>query len=176
MKQVWTRLLLGGLCIAATAAAASTLEATFQQLDAEAEKALGEVLVLGAEMALLEESRTIPLNNRLEVLVSIEPSPFFRLEAVQLQVDGKTVSSYTYTLNELTALSSGGAHSLFRGELPAGRHQLVAVLLGRFPEDAEFKREVAFILVSGSGPRVMELRVESGDEKTPPGFFVKEWK
>ncbi len=174
MKQVWAGLLLSGLLVVTVTSASA--EGTFQQLDAEAEKVLDEVLVLGAEMALLEESRTVSPNNLLEVLVSVKPSPFFRLEAVQLQVDGKTVSSHKYTSDELAALNNGGAHRLLRDGLSAGSHQLTAVLLGRFPKDTEFKRELVFTLVSGNGPRVMELRVESGDEKTPPGFFVKEWK
>lgn len=150
--------------------------ARFQQLDAEVEKILDDVVTLGAEMAVLKETRELSPQTQLLVLVSIEPSSFFQLDAVQFQVDGQTTAFHQYSESELNALSQGGSHRLFWDNVPAGRHQLKALLIGRVPKDPDFQREAEMVLISGAGRRVLELRVATGKKQTFPELSIKEWK
>lgn len=151
-------------------------EARFQQLDAEVEKILDEVVTLGADMAVLEEARELSPKTQLLVLVSIDPSSFFQMEAIQLQIDGQTASFHQYSEEELKALSQGGSHRLFWDNVPAGRHQLTALLMGRVPKDPDFQREAALVIISGVGRRVVELRVATGKNQAFPEMSIKEWK
>jgi len=159
-----------------SSANAADRAARFQQLDAEVEQILDDVVTLGAEMAVLEEARELPSQTQLLVLVSIESSGFFQLDAIQFQVDGKTAAFHQYSESELSALSQGGSHRLFWGNVPAGRHQLTALLLGRVPKDPDFQREAEKVIISGVGRRVVELRITTGKKQTFPEFSIKEWK
>lgn len=150
--------------------------ARFQQLDVEVEQILTDVVGLGADMAVLQEAKELSPNNQLLVLVSIEPSAFFQLDAIQLQIDEHTATFHQYTDEELAALSQGGSHRLFWDDVPAGRHQLTAILLGHVPKDPDFQREASLAVISGAGRRVVELHIATGKSQAFPELSIEEWK
>ena len=127
----------------AFSAGVNAAETDFNRLDAEVEETLNEVVALGADMAILEESRELSPKNQLLVLVSVDKSLFFRLEAVQLNIDGRTVSYHQYEDKELLALMNGGSQRLFWDDVPPGSHEIIVTMFGRIPNDPDFVREVA---------------------------------
>ena len=151
-------------------------KARFQQLDAEVEQILDDVVTLGAEMAVLEEARELPSKTQLLVLVSTDPSSFFQMDAIEFKIDGQTASFHQYSEDEVNALSQGGSHRLFWDNVPAGRHQLTALLMGKVPKDPDFQRESVLMIISGVGRRVVELRVATGKNHAFPELSIKEWK
>lgn len=157
-------------------AAGSAEEAGFQELDAEVEQVLNEVVSLGADMAILEESRELSPGNQLLVLVSVDPSPFFKLEAVELKIDDRTVSYHQYSDEDIAAMFRGGSHRLFWDDVPTGRHQLSVALFGQVPGDPDFQRETTQMISTGTGRRVVELRVASGKSQAFPEINLQEWK
>jgi hypothetical protein len=170
-----TGLLVSGMTSAADVAEESAA-GRFAQLDAATEQLLNEVTTLGAEMAALEEAREMPLKTQLLVLVSVDPSPFFRLEALQLQIDENTATFHQYTEEELAALQDGGSHRLFWSNLPAGRHQLTVSMMGQVPKDPDFQRESSLVIISGVGRRVVELHIASGKNQPFPEMSLQEWR
>lgn len=169
-----------GLLASAVALAADAAEDVaaerFAQLDAAVEQVLNEVTALGAEIAVLEEAHELSPKTQLLVLVTVDPSAFFQLDAVQLQIDERTASFHQYTPAELSALQSGGSHRLFWDNVPAGRHQLKVSMMGRVPRDPDFQRESTMTFISGVGRRVVELRITSGKSQPFPELSLKEWK
>jgi hypothetical protein len=151
-------------------------DARFQQLDAEVEQVLTDVVALGADMAVLKEASTLSPKTQLLVLVSLEPSAFFQLDAVQLQIDEHTAVYHQYTDEELAALSQGGSHRLFWDDVPVGRHQLTAILLGHVPKDPDFQREASLAVISGVGRRVVDLHIATGKSQAFPELSFEEWK
>lgn len=170
-------LLASGMAVAENAAEeAAAREARFAQLDATTEQVLNEVTLLGAEMAVLEEARELSSKSQLLVLVTVDPSPFFQLDAIQLHVDEQAVAHHQYSDAELAALRQGGSHRLFWDNLPSGRHQLTVSMMGRVPKDPDFQRESKLVIISGVGRRVVELRVTSGKSQPFPEMSLREWK
>jgi len=151
-------------------------DTSFQALDAEAEEVLNDVVSLGVDMAILEESREMTPENQLLVMVSVDPSPFFKLEAVELKLDDRTVSYHQYSDEDVEAMFHGGSHRLFWDDVPTGRHQVSMTLFGRVPGDPDFQRVATRMISTGSGRRVMELRVSSGRSQAFPEVNLKEWK
>lgn len=170
---MWSASVMAGLVFPGTSIAE---EASFQKLDAEVEEVLNEVVSLGAEMAILEESREMTPSHQLLVLVSIDPSPFFKLEAIQLKINDRTASYHQYSEADLEAMVQGGSHRLFWDEVPPGRHQLSLALFGRVPGDPDFQREATQMVSTGTGRRVVELRVSSGMSQAFPEITIQEWK
>jgi len=161
---------------AGVTASATENAGRFAQLDAAAEKILNEVTALGGEMAALEEARELSPKTQLLLLVTVDPSPFFQLDAIQLQIDEHAAAYHQYTKPELVALQQGGSHRLFWDNVPAGRHQLTVSMMGRVPKDPDFQRESTLVIISGVGRRVVELRVASGKSQPFPEMSLKEWK
>lgn len=147
-----------------------------QRLDAQTERLLNEVVMLGGEMAVLAEQRTLSNNTQLLVLVSVEPGTLFEVSDVQLTLDGKPLAQHQYTPDERQALQQGGAFRLFRDDVHAGRHELAATLSGKLPRDADFQGTSALSFISGSGYRVVEIRVAQGKKPAAPELILKEWQ
>ena len=94
IRPQWHTLAVWSVCaiaILVCTVGESAAETDFQRLDVKIEQVLNEVVLLGADMAVLEELRELSSQNQLLVLVSLEHSDFFRLEAIQLDIDSRTV-------------------------------------------------------------------------------------
>ena len=91
-------------------------------------------------------------------------------------IDGNAASFHQLSEEELKALSQGGSHRLFWDNVPAGRNQLTARVMGHVPKDPDFQRESTLMIISGVGRRVVELRVATGKNQAFPELSIKEWK
>ena len=167
---------VGTMAIITCSAGVFAAEPDFKRLDAEIEHVLNEIVVLGADMAVLEESRELSSQNQLLVLVSVDHSDFFRLEAIQLNIDSRTVSYYQYEEAELNALMKGGSQRLFWDDIPPGRHEVSVSLFGRVPNDPDFQREATQMIITGTGRRVVDLRVATGTNQAFPELSIRELK
>lgn len=168
--------LVGAVAIITFSVGVFAAEPDFKRLDAEVERVLNEVVALGADMAVLEESRELSSQNQLLVLVSVGHSDFFRLEAIQLNIDNRTVSYHQYEEAELDALMKGGSQRLFWDDVPPGRHELSVSLFGRVPNDPDFQREATQMIITGTGRRVVDLRVATGTNQAFPELSIRELK
>lgn len=158
-----------------TTATAFADDASFQQIDTRIEHALNDVVTLGADMAIVEESNELSRSNQMLVLVSMESSDFFRLDAIQFTIDGRTASYHQYTEAELIALAQGGSHRLFWDDVPPGRHKLSVSMFGHVPNDPDFRREATQMIRTGDGRKVVELKVSAGKNHIFPDLSIREW-
>jgi len=133
------------------------------------------VVVLNKDLRVLEEDLLFPANTRLSVFLSLNVGEFFRLEGVELKVDGETVTSYLYSDREREALAKGGMHRLHLGNLSAGEHTLSAFFIGAGPNGREYKRGSTLRFTKGQGPKYVELSVADSEARQQPEFAVREW-
>ena len=85
-------------------------DATRQQmqgLDEQVQEIKADVLGIAAELSLLEERLLYPSNTQVAVFVELK-DPDFRLDAVQVRINGELVAHYIYSFKELEALRAGG--------------------------------------------------------------------
>jgi hypothetical protein len=182
MKGVWTGWLVlalwaGGVLAAPdTPADAPALATNFQELDAGVEEILNEVVMLSVDMALLQETHALSSGNQLWVLVSLNANDSFRLERVQLQLDGRTVVSHQFNDAERQILALGGSHRLLVDGVPSSRHWLTATLFGRMPGEPDFQREASLVIVSDVERQMVELRIVTDKNQASPELSIKEWK
>ena len=88
--------------------AAGASAENFQSLDQEVQALKKEVLDLNRELFVLEEDLLFPANTQVAVFVSLADDQEFRLDAVQLSINGELVAHYIYSFKELEALKNGG--------------------------------------------------------------------
>lgn len=146
-----------------------------KNLDSEAQDLKKELLALNRDLFILEEELLFPANTQVSVFVSLDVGEFFALDAMELKIDGKDVSSYLYTQKEVEALHRGGVQRLFVGNLKAGEHELVAILTGKGPHDREYRRGTTLNFEKKLGSKYLELQIRDSERRLQPEFFVKEW-
>ena len=147
----------------------------FRELDKEVQSLKQEVLELNRDLFLLEEDLLFPSSTQLSIFVSLDVGPFFRLDAVQIQLDGQVVANYLYTAQQIEAMQHGGVHRIYTGNLRDGKHELVSSFIGKGPNDREYRRETALVIDKGAKEKYIELKVVDKERKHQPGFEIKEW-
>lgn len=159
---------------AADAEAASKTLTPFRSLDQQTELLVKEVLDLSSDLAIIQEEEDNPAKYQLMVLVTFDPTKLFTLDYIQLEVDKEVVAAYQYSESDVKALKHGAGHRLYLANLPAGMHEINAIMVGRIPRDPDYKSEVHYKFISGVSRTVVELNISS-KAKGFPVLAIKEW-
>ena len=155
----------------ATAEADAVSKGQMQSLDEQVQEVKSDVLSIAAELNGLEEKLLYPSNTQVAVFVSLAEGEAFRLDSVQLKIDGNPVAHYIYSFKELEALQKGGVQRIYTGNISTGEHQLDVSVTGKLSggkgigatESFSFRKDVEPKLVAitlagqGSGDALIEL-------------------
>src|SRR6266498_703750 len=93
-------------------------------LDEQVQEIKSDVLGIGAELNQLEEKLLYPSNTQVAVFASLVSGETFRLDSVEIQLDGKPVAHHLYSFKELEALQKGGVQRIYTGNVRSGEHDL----------------------------------------------------
>jgi len=130
-------------------------------LDEQVQEIKGDALSISAELAKLEEKLLYPSNTEVSVFVSVKTGETFRLDSVDIQVDGKPVTHHVYTLKELEALRKGGVQKIYTGNLRTGDHDLDVQVSGKTSGGSDFQRSGHFTLSKDVAPKIVEVSFAS---------------
>jgi hypothetical protein len=122
MRRFFPSLLLCASVISLNAQELSGSE--MQSLDGQVQEIKSDVLSIASELSILEERLLYPSNTQVAVFVSIAENEDFRLDAVQVEIDGELATHHIYSFNELEALKKGGVQRIYKGNITTGHHQL----------------------------------------------------
>src|SRR6266516_173812 len=93
-------------------------------LDEQVQEVKSDVLSIAAELNQLEEKLLYPSDTHLAVFVSLAHGETLRLDAVQIQIDGRLATHYIYSFKELDALRKGGVQRIYSGNIATGAHEI----------------------------------------------------
>jgi hypothetical protein len=134
-----------------------------QGLDEQVQEIKSEVLGIAAELGQLEERLLFPSNTQVAVFVSLVEGESFRLDSVQVQIDGEFVAHHIYSFKELEALQKGGVQRLYTGNIRTGEHQLQVSVAGKLPDGAEFTGTESFAFSKDVEPKLVGIEVAGAD-------------
>ena len=126
-------------------------------LDEQVQEIKTDVLSIAAQLDQLEEKLLYPSNTQVSLFVSMATGETFRLDAVEIQLDGQQVSHHIYTFKELEALQKGGVQRIYTGNLRTGAHDLKVSVIGKTVNDGNFQAAKNFTVVKGVGPKIVEI-------------------
>jgi hypothetical protein len=126
-------------------------------LDEQVQDIKTDVLGIAAELNRLEEKLLYPSDTQVSLFVSIAEGEKFRLDAVQIQIDGKDVAHHLYTFKELEALQQGGVQRIYTGNIRTGEHDLKVSLIGKSVSGSEYRESASFKITKDVGPRLAEI-------------------
>ncbi len=187
MLSSWSRcgrrfatLALALLCTGSAASfavdSAQAPAATQRALTEQTQDLKKQALELNRDLFSLEEELLFPANTQVAVFVSLDVGEFFALDTVQIKIDDKVVANYLYTPKQIDALHRGGVQRLYVGNVKGGKHEIVAVLVGRGPHDREYRRGATYTFDKGDQATYLELKIVDATANYEPEFQIKEWQ
>jgi hypothetical protein len=176
MSQVIRSLLLSILlcvCVAPGRAQDASRE-QMKGLDEQVQEVKSDVLSIAAELDQLEEKLLYPSNTHIAVFVSLAQGETFRLDAVQVQIDGQLAAHYIYSFKELEALQKGGVQRIYTGNVATGQHEIAVSLNGKLESGKEYVRTERFPFTKDVGPKLIGLTL-AGPDSGKPAIAVGDW-
>ena len=156
----WKRGIILGISLLVLSAAAYGQEIPKEQikgLDEQVQEIKSDVLGIAAELNQLEEKLLNPSNTQNAVFVSLAVGETFRLDSVEIQLDGEPVAYHLYTFKELEALRKGGVQRVYTGNIRSGEHDLQILVLGKTEGGTDFEKSGRFKVGKDVGPKIVEI-------------------
>ena len=162
------------MCLPVLGMAEEVSKEQIKGLDEQVQEIKAETLQITAALSRLEEKLLYPSNTQVSLFVSLAEGDDFRLDAVEIAIDGKVVTKHLYTYKELEALREGGVQRIHTGNIRAGEHDLRVTMIGKSPGGGEYRHTEAFKVQKGVGPKLVEL-VLAGPGVNTKTISKKDW-
>jgi hypothetical protein len=130
-------------------------------LDEQVQEIKSDVLGIAAELNQLEEKLLYPSNTQVAIFVSLVRGETFRLDSVEIQLEGKPVAHHIYTFKELQALQKGGVQRIYTGNIRTGDHDLQVSVIGKSAGGADWRKTKRFKVNKDAGPKIVEISLST---------------
>jgi hypothetical protein len=138
---------------------------------AEEMETLKQALVnLNRDLFILEEDLLFPSSTQVAVYLAMDVGEYFKLDAVELKIDGELATTYLYTDRQVNALFKGGVQRLYVGNVNQGTREITAFFIGTGPENREYKRAVTLEFDKDDEAATVELKIVDSTSKQQPIF------
>jgi len=134
-----------------------------QGLDEQVQEIKSDVLSIAADLNQLEEKLLYPSNTQVAVFVSLAGGETFRLDSVEIRLDGEPVAHHLYSFNDLVALRKGGVQRIYTGNVRSGEHDLQVRVLGKTEGGTDFEKSGRFQIAKDVGPKIVEISLAARD-------------
>ncbi len=135
-----------------------------RSLDGQVQEIKSDVLSIASELNTLEERLLFPSHTQVSMFVSIAEKEDFRLDAVQVEINGELATHHIYSFNELEALQKGGVQRIYTGNIPTGDHQLNVTMMGKLKSGQDFTESDSFSFAKDVKPKALGVTLAG------PGF------
>ena len=143
-------------------------------LDEQVQEIKTDVLSIAAELNQLEEKLLYPSDTQIAIFVSVAEGEKFRLDAVDIELDGKSVAHHLYTFKELEALQKGGVQRIYVGNVRTGEHALQVTVIGKSEGGSDFQKGESFTITKSIGPKLVGV-VLAGTGIGSKTITLKDW-
>ena len=145
-----------------------------RSLDGQVQEIKSDVLSIASELNTLEERLLFPSHTQVSMFVSIAEKEEFRLDAVQVEINGELATHHIYSFKELDALQSGGVQKIYTGNLTTGDHQLNVTMIGQLKNGKKFNESGSFVFTKGIEPKALGITL-AGPGFGTDGIKVGDW-
>jgi hypothetical protein len=135
----------------------------------------GELLNLNRDITQLENELLFP-SSETAIVVSAEAGAGVRITDLSVQIDDKPVGYHYYSDAEFNALSKGGMHRIYAGNIGSGQHTLKAVMSGTDPSGKDYQRTATYAFTKGATRKVIEVKAADNPTHTQGEIRFREWE
>jgi hypothetical protein len=160
-------------CLLGAAAVAQDItQQELRSLDDQVQEIKSDVLNIASELNNLEERLLYPSNTQVVVFVALDGGEKFRLDAVEIAIDGELASHHIYSFKELEALQKGGVQKIYTGNIETGGHALNVRMKGKLANGDDFDFADQFSFDKSVEPKVLGVTLARPGSN---GIRVGEW-
>jgi len=141
----------------------------------EAEALKKKMIKLNRDLYFFEKELLYPTNTQLAVFLSLAPESSLIVDSIELLLDKKTIATYIYKENEISALKKGGIQRVFLGSLSDGKHDLTVKFNGQGANNRYFKREKKIKFTKENDAKFIQMMVSESKTTREPLFKFKQW-
>ncbi len=152
-----------------SASAEELAAADIRSLDGQVQEIKSDVLGIASELGNLEERLLFPSNTQVSLFVVLPTEEDFRLDAVQIEINGELATHHIYSFKELEALQKGGVQRVYTGNVTTGDHQLNVTIMGKLKNGKDFSETDSFTFSKGIKPKALGLTLSGS------GIQVGNW-
>jgi hypothetical protein len=145
-----------------------------RSLDGQVQEIKSDVLNIASELSNLEERLLYPSNTQIALFVSMAEDEAFRLDAVQIEINGELATHHIYSFQELEALQKGGVQRVYTGNIVTGDHELRVTMLGKLKSGKDFSKSDSFGFAKGVKPKALGITL-AGPGLGASGIHVGDW-
>ncbi|WP_419175333.1 hypothetical protein [Desulfosediminicola sp.] len=149
-----------GVLLCSLSCIAQGKEVTREQikgLDEQVQEIKSDVLSIATELNKLEEVLLYPSNTEISMFINLKEGEQFRLDSVEISLDGQPVAHYIYTFKELEALRMGGVQRIYTGNVTSGTHTVQVNIKGKSKGGSTLDRAESFKVQKDVGPAVVAI-------------------
>ena len=143
-------------------------------LDEQVQEIKTDVLSIATGLNRLEEKLLYPSDTQIAIFVSVVKGEKFRLDAVDIALDGKSVAHHLYTFKELEALQKGGVQRIHVGNARTGEHALQVTVIGKTEGGSDFQKDEIFKIAKDIGPKLVGVILD-GTGTGSKTITLKDW-
>jgi len=145
-----------------------------RSLDGQVQEIKSDVLNIASELSNLEERLLYPTNTQVALFVSLAEDEKFRLDSVQIEINGELATHHIYSFQELEALQKGGVQRIYTGNIVTGDHELRVTMLGKLENGKDFDASDSFAFAKGIKPKALGITL-AGPGLGASGIRVGDW-
>jgi hypothetical protein len=173
-NQLRNTLLLMLAVVPMTSVAQDLSGDNMRSLDGQVQEIKSDVLSIASELNTLEERLLFPSHTQVSLFVAIAADETFRLDAVQVEINGELATHHIYSFKELDALQHGGVQNIYTGNLTTGDHQLNVTMIGKLKNGNDFSESNDFVFTKGVKPKALGITL-AGPGFGSDGIKVGDW-
>ena len=143
-------------------------------LDEQVQEIKMDVLSIAAELNQLEEKLLYPSDTQMAIFVSLAEGEKSRLDAVSIELDGRSGAHHLYRFKELEALQKGGVQRIYVGNVRTGEHALQVTVIGKTEGGPDFQKVESFTVTKGIEPKLVGV-VLAGTGIGSKTITLKDW-
>ncbi len=146
-----------------------------RSLDGQVQEVKSDVLSIASELGNLEERLLYPSNTQIALFVAIAEGEAFRLDAVQVEINGELATHHIYSYKELEALEKGGVQRVYTGNVATGDHQLTVTMMGKLKNGKDVSQSDSFVFAKGIEPKALGITLGRPGSVSSSGIQVGDW-
>ncbi len=146
-----------------------------RSLDGQVQEVKSDVLSIASELGNLEERLLYPSNTQIALFVAMPEGEAFRLDAVQVEINGELATHHIYSYKELEALQKGGVQRVYTGNVATGDHQLTVTMMGKLKDGKDISQSDSFAFAKGIEPKALGITLGRPGSGSASGIQVGDW-
>jgi len=145
-----------------------------RSLDGQVQEIKSDVLNIASDLNVLEERLLYPSGTQLAVFVALDGDQDFRLDALQIDINGEPATHHIYSFKELEALQKGGVQRIHTGNVVTGNHEITVTMTGKLENGEDFSESGSFAFTKGVRPKALGVTLGRGGFGSA-GIQVGDW-